>query len=88
MYVNPEEYYAMEARIQTQESQIIECEGALKQRNEEVKSLKYERDDLIDRWVPCRCVTVSLIAVLSVLDASSTASTSQIAAVCYSVTDS
>ena len=50
MYVNPEEYYAMEAKIQTQESQIIECEGALKCRNEEVKSLKFERDDLQERY--------------------------------------
>ena len=39
----------MEARISTQESQIIECEGALKSRNEEIKSLKYERDDLAER---------------------------------------
>ena len=39
----------MEARISTQESQIIECEGALKSRNEEIKSLRYERDDLAER---------------------------------------
>ena len=47
--MNPEEYYAMEARISTQESQIIECEGALKSRNEEIKSLRFERDDLAER---------------------------------------
>ena len=39
----------MEARIQTQESQIIECEAALKCRNEEIKGIRLERDDLIER---------------------------------------
>jgi kinesin family protein 11 len=49
VYVDPAEFYAMEGRIQTQENQIHECEAALRVRNEEVKSLKFERDDLSGR---------------------------------------
>jgi len=46
VYLDPAEYYAMEARLNSQESQLQECEGALASRNEEVKSMRKERDDL------------------------------------------
>jgi kinesin family protein 11 len=35
VYVDPNEFYAMEAKIATQESQLLECESALRSRNEE-----------------------------------------------------
>ena len=35
VYVDPNEFYAMEARLSTQESQLLECESALRSRNEE-----------------------------------------------------
>ena len=37
VYVDPNEFYAMEAKIATQESQLSECESALRSRNEEGK---------------------------------------------------
>ena len=40
VYVDPNEFYSMEARLATQESQIAECEAALRSRNEEVKTLR------------------------------------------------
>jgi len=46
VYVDPQEYYAMESRLAAQESQILECEGALAARNEEIKLVRVERDDV------------------------------------------
>jgi len=46
VYLEPGEFYAMEARLSSQESQLQECEGALASRNEEVKAMRKERDDL------------------------------------------
>jgi kinesin family protein 11 len=46
VYVDPAEFYAMETRLATQESQITECESALKVKSEEVKVLKSERDGI------------------------------------------
>ena len=46
VYLEPAEFYAMEARLSSQESQLQECEGALASRNEEVKSMRKERDEL------------------------------------------
>eukprot|EP01034_Spumella_vulgaris_P037534 gene37534-46306_t len=46
VYVDPAEYYGMETRLVAQESQITECEAALKARNEEYKYVKAEKEDL------------------------------------------
>lgn len=48
---------SLQARIQTQESQIIECEAALKCRNEELKSL---RIDNVEMGEKCDTLEVSL----------------------------
>jgi kinesin family protein 11 len=37
VYLDPSEFYAMESKLATQESQLLECESALKARNEEFK---------------------------------------------------
>jgi len=46
VYVDPNEYYAMEARIASQESQLLDCESALRSSVEQVKNLRSEKDDL------------------------------------------
>lgn len=46
VYVDPNEYYAMEARISSQETQLLDCESALRQRNEEVKCLRVEKEEI------------------------------------------
>jgi small-conductance mechanosensitive channel len=48
-----------QARIQTQESQIIECEAALKTRNEELKTLRSDNTDLTEK---CETLDLSLQA--------------------------
>jgi chromosome segregation ATPase len=42
VYVEPGEYYAMEARLAAQENQIAECEAALKSKTDEIKALRSE----------------------------------------------
>lgn len=49
VYLSPEDFYAMESRLTTQEAQLLECESALKSRNDEFKSVKAEMDLLTDR---------------------------------------
>lgn len=46
VYLDPAEYYAMESRITAQEGQLLECEAALKARNEEVKGFRQENLEL------------------------------------------
>lgn len=46
VYVDPAEFYSMEARLAAQENQIVECESALRQKFEEVKSLRSDRDSI------------------------------------------
>ena len=46
VYVDPVEYEMMEARIASQESQLNECESALKVKSEEVKTLRSERHEI------------------------------------------
>jgi len=46
IYLDPAEYYAMEGRLAAQDGQILECEAALKARNEEFKAVKAENIDL------------------------------------------
>lgn len=48
-----------QARIQTQESQIIECEAALKTRNEELKILRSDNTELTEK---CETLDLSLLA--------------------------
>jgi small-conductance mechanosensitive channel len=48
-----------QARIQTQEIQIIECEAALKTRNEELKTLRSDNTDLTEK---CETLDLSLQA--------------------------
>lgn len=48
VYVEPGEYYAMEARLAAQENQIAECEGALKSKAEEMKALRNENTLLVN----------------------------------------
>jgi kinesin family protein 11 len=50
IYLEPSEFYAMEAKIATHESQLLECESALKQRNEEFKSIKAENIELSNKY--------------------------------------
>lgn len=49
VYVDPEQFYGMEARIASQEAQLSECESALKQRSDELKGIRIERDELIGK---------------------------------------
>ena len=44
VYVDPAQYEQMENRLNSQEQQILECESALRIRNEEIKSLRDEVD--------------------------------------------
>lgn len=46
VYLAPEDYYAMESKIATQEAQLNECEGALRARHEEVKNLREQHEVL------------------------------------------
>lgn len=46
IYLDPSQFEAMEARLQSQESQLLECEGALKGRMEELKQLRGEREEM------------------------------------------
>ena len=46
VYLDPSQFEAMEARLQSQESQLLECEGALKGRMEELKKLRDEREEM------------------------------------------
>ena len=65
-----------QARIQTQESQIIECEAALKTRNEELKSLRSDNSDLIEK---CETLDLSLQASIeNALDLKGQLSTSEV----------
>lgn len=50
VYVDPNEFYSMEARLSTQEAQIAECEAALRARNEEVKSLRVGFDEATAKY--------------------------------------
>ena len=50
VYVDPNEFYSMEARLSTQEAQIAECEAALRARNEEVKSLRVGFDEVTEKY--------------------------------------
>lgn len=47
VYVDPVQFEAMETRLASQESQLNECESALKVKLEEVKALRSERDELM-----------------------------------------
>lgn len=47
VYMDPTQYYAMEAKMASQESQLVECEAALKVRSDEIKGLKFERDEMV-----------------------------------------
>jgi kinesin family protein 11 len=49
VYVDPKEFFAMESKISTQESMLTECEAALKARNEENKTLKNERESVLEQ---------------------------------------
>ena len=42
VYVDPVQFANMESRIESQESMLLECEAALKSRNEELKLIKSE----------------------------------------------
>jgi chromosome segregation ATPase len=55
----------VQARIQTQESQIIECEGALKSRNEELKTLRSESVELTEK---CESLESSLDSALGTVE--------------------
>lgn len=46
VYLDPAEFYAMESKLATQEAMLVECEAALKSRNDEVKVLKDQTDEL------------------------------------------
>lgn len=46
VYMDPAEFYAMESRLQAQESQLNEAEAALRIRNDEVRTLKLENTNL------------------------------------------
>jgi kinesin family member 11 len=46
IYLDPVQYEQMENKLSTQEQQLIECEGALKSRKEEIKELRTEVDTL------------------------------------------
>ncbi|RYD81658.1 MAG: hypothetical protein EOP84_10625, partial [Verrucomicrobiaceae bacterium] len=46
VYLDPAEFYQMESKMQAQESQLRECEGALKLRTDECKVLRSEVDEL------------------------------------------
>ena len=46
VYVDPAEFYAMENKLSTQAAQLAECEGALKQREEELRALKADKQQL------------------------------------------
>eukprot|EP00981_Chlorochromonas_danica_P012539 scaffold5121_cov223-Ochromonas_danica.AAC.17 len=46
VYLDPNEFYAMETKLAAQESQLRECEAALKMRNDEYKTVKSENDEL------------------------------------------
>ena len=46
VYLDPADFYAMENKIATQEAQLTECEAALKQRNEELKTVKEKNEEL------------------------------------------
>lgn len=60
VYVDPETYYQMEAKLSTQENQINECESALKQRQEEIKSLRIEKDDLSAQLLTSKATVAAL----------------------------
>lgn len=49
VYVDPQAFYAMESKISSQEALLLECEAALKQRNEDFKSVKVENEELTTR---------------------------------------
>ena len=49
VYVDPQIYYNMEAKISTQENMLNECEQALKARNDEVKAMRGEREGLFEK---------------------------------------
>ena len=46
VYVDPAQFDAMEARLASQESQLLECEAALKSRYDEVKQLRNEKEEI------------------------------------------
>ena len=46
VYLDPSQFEAMEMRLQSQESQLLECEGELKSRMDELKKLRTEREDM------------------------------------------
>jgi kinesin family protein 11 len=46
VYLDPAQFEQMEARLQSQESQLLECESALKSKLDEVKQLRAEREEI------------------------------------------
>lgn len=49
VYMDPADFYAMETKLAAQESQLMECESALKQRTDEIKSYKLEVSECENR---------------------------------------
>ncbi len=49
VYVLPDVYYGMEAKIASQEAQIAEVESILRGKTDEVKAIKAEKEELEDR---------------------------------------
>lgn len=50
VYLDPAEYYALETKLSSQESQLLECETALSVRNEEIKIVRRERDEFANNF--------------------------------------
>ena len=48
VYLDPAQFEQMEARLQSQESQLLECESALRSKLDEVKQLRSEREEIED----------------------------------------
>ena len=70
LYVDPAEYYGMEARISTQELQLTECEGALRVRNDEVKKLRSEREGVEEQLEVAKRDLEETSTKLEIVDAS------------------
>lgn len=50
VYLKPSEYAELETKIKGHESQLQECESALKLRTDELKTLRADRDELLDKY--------------------------------------
>ena len=55
--MKPTEFADLQAKIRSQESQLQECETALKLRTEELKVNKAERDEFAAKYERC-CVNI------------------------------